>query len=212
MPDTPPCLLDALNPAQREAAEHGLSGASADDRRALLIIAGAGSGKTNTLAHRVAQLVSTGADPRRILLLTFPRRAAAEMTRRAESLVGAQATTARESRIRWSGTFHAIANRLLRLHAESVGLDPSFTVLDRSDSTDLMDVVRSDLRDATTQDGPETTRDSDKPGRFPRKATCFAIYSHNVNSQWVLERTLAEVFPVQADRSLAHYLAGLEGR
>ena len=74
------------------------------------------------------------------------------------------------------------ANRLLRLHAESVGLDPSFTVLDRSDSTDLMDVVRSDLRDATTQDGPETTRDSDKPGRFPRKATCFAIYSHNVNS------------------------------
>ncbi len=87
MPDTPPAHLEALNAAQRAAAEHGLSGERADDPRPLLIIAGAGSGKTNTLAHRVAHLVHTGADPRRILLLTFTRRAAAEMTRRAHAIL-----------------------------------------------------------------------------------------------------------------------------
>lgn len=199
MPDTPSAQLATLNPAQRKAAEHGLSGASASDQRPLLIIAGAGSGKTNTLAHRVAHLVHTGADPGRILLLTFTRRAAAEMTRRAQTIVGSGTPGSRESRIRWSGTFHAIANRLLRLHAESVGLDPSFTVLDRSDSADLMDVVRADLRASATQGGAETARDSAKPGRFPRKATCFAIYSHNVNSQCSLEHTLEDVFPWCAD-------------
>jgi DNA helicase-2/ATP-dependent DNA helicase PcrA len=196
----PPTLLDALNEQQREATEHGISGPQADDSRPLLIIAGAGSGKTNTLAHRVAHLVHSGADPRRILLLTFTRRAAAEMTRRAQTILAgaggaAGIRNADAHRIRWSGTFHAVANRLLRLHAESVGLDPSFTVLDRPDSADLMDVLRGDLRAAATQDGPETTRASRKPGRFPRKATCLAIYSHTVNSQRPLADTLEDAFP-----------------
>src|SRR5262245_7549136 len=102
-----------LNPAQRRAVESPAP---------LLILAGAGSGKTSTLAHRVAHLLTKGADPRRVLLLTFTRRAAQEMITRAQRLAPGEGLT-------WGGTFHAVANRLLRLHAEEVGLDPSFTVL-----------------------------------------------------------------------------------
>ena len=99
-----------LNPAQRRAAD-------ADDRP-LLIVAGAGTGKTQTLAHRVAALIARGADARRILLLTFSRRAAQEMTRRALRLLrAARAARAADAALPWAGTFHAIANRLLRLHA-----------------------------------------------------------------------------------------------
>ncbi len=200
--------LDDLNEAQRDAVEHGLTGARAQDESPLLIIAGAGSGKTNTLAHRVAHLVHTGSDPRRILLLTFTRRAASEMTRRAQTILARAASASGTSNgarnpdahhIRWSGTFHAVANRLLRLHAESVGLDPSFTVLDRSDSADLMDVLRGDLRAAATAGGPDTTRGSAKPGRFPRKSTCLAIYSHSVNAQRPLSETLEAAYPWCAD-------------
>ena len=117
-----------LNPAQRRAAD-------ADDRP-LLIIAGAGTGKTQTLAHRVAALIARGADPRRILLLTFSRRAAQEMTRRALRIVSALGSrrSAPDAALPWAGTFHAIANRLLRQHAPEVGLDPAFTLLDREDS------------------------------------------------------------------------------
>ena len=167
-------VLDELNPAQRAAASHGSS--------PLLIIAGAGSGKTNTLAHRVAQLVIEGADPRRILLLTFSRRAAAEMTKRAHR-IAARASSRGVLSIPWSGTFHAIANRLLRLHAIEVGLDPAFTVLDRSDSCDLLDLLRHQLGL------------SERKRRFPRKATCLAIYSRVVNAQVPLERCLDEAFP-----------------
>src|SRR5437764_1338211 len=125
--------FEKLNEQQRAAATAG--------RDPLLIIAGAGTGKTNTLAHRVAHLIATGVDPARILLLTFTRRAAAEMTRRVETILGA---SSRSSNLRlqsllaktWSGTFHAIANRLLRLHARSLGLAETFTVLDRSDAED----------------------------------------------------------------------------
>ncbi len=109
-------ILDgtSLNLQQRGAATFG--------EQPLLIIAGAGTGKTNTLAHRVACLIARGVNPGRILLLTFTRRAAAEMTKRVENILAstskatrpsATATTARL----WGGTFHAIANRLLRLHA-----------------------------------------------------------------------------------------------
>jgi len=147
----------------------------------LLIIAGAGTGKTNTLAHRVAHLITAGADPGRILLLTFTRRAAEIMTRRAERIVG------KKTRMSWSGTFHSIANRLLRLHANTVGLDPSFTVLDRSDSADLLNVVRNDLGFARL------------PARFPRKDTCLAIYSHVVNTRRAIETTLKQSFPAYAD-------------
>jgi len=147
----------------------------------LLIIAGAGTGKTNTLAHRVAHLIKEGADPGRILLLTFTRRAAEIMTRRAERIVG------KKARVSWSGTFHSIANRLLRLHFSAVGLDPAFTVLDRSDSADLLNVVRNDLGLAKL------------PARFPKKDTCLAIYSHAVNTRAPVEQTLKRVFPAYTD-------------
>jgi len=147
----------------------------------LLIIAGAGTGKTNTLAHRVAHLIKEGADPSRILLLTFTRRAAEIMTRRAERIVG------KKARVGWAGTFHSVANRLLRSHARAVGLEPSFTVLDRSDSADLLNVVRQELGFAKL------------PARFPKKDTCLAIYSHVVNTRGIIETTLKHTFPAYTD-------------
>src|ERR1700758_2140103 len=139
-----------LNESQRAAVEHGIRAGQLASP--LLIIAGAGTGKTNTLAHRVAHLVTNGTDPHRILLLTFTRRAAAEMTRRAARILGemrrsspAKMTGVSAREVGWAGTFHGIANRLLRLHASAIGLDPSFTVLDRSDSADLVNLVRNEL-------------------------------------------------------------------
>lgn len=180
--------FDRLNAAQLAAAKHGVARAGSPgwDSGPLLIVAGAGTGKTNTLAHRVAWLVLSGVDPGRILLLTFTRRAALEMTRRAENIVDA---TLRErgnrqpGRLSWAGTFHAIGNRLLRQFATNLGLDPGFSVLDRGDSADLIDVARQELGLAA--------RDK----RFPRKDTCLAIYSHRVNTQGPLENTLREQFP-----------------
>jgi DNA helicase-2/ATP-dependent DNA helicase PcrA len=165
--------LEGLNPEQRDAVTH--TGGP------LLVIAGAGSGKTNTLAHRVAHLILSGADPRRILLLTFTRRAAAEMTLRAQRIIGR--TEAKAQSVGWSGTFHAVANRILRLHAIEIGLDPAFTVLDRSDSADLIDLLREERGLAK----------NDK--RFPRKSTCLAIYSRVVNAQEPLKRALDFSFP-----------------
>ena len=113
----------------------------------MLIAAGAGTGKTKTLAHRVAHLILNGGDPRRLLLLTFTRRAALEMTRRSQLILAearggvAHASSTPTSLLPWSGTFHAIGGRLLRLHAGSIGLDATFTVLDRVDSADLFDLV-----------------------------------------------------------------------
>src|SRR6516162_6631349 len=184
--------LLGLNERQLTAVKYGVD----DGRlpRPLLIIAGAGTGKTKTLAHRVAHLVLNGADPERILLLTFTRRSAAEMTRRAALILGevrrerqklVEAVAA--SGIGWSGTFHGIANRLLRLHAYAIGLDPSFTVLDRSDSADLMNLVRNDLG------FPNKAR------RFPKKGTCLAIYSHTVNTCCEIEITLRIALPWCAD-------------
>ncbi len=166
-----------LNPAQRAAACHG--------NGPLLILAGAGTGKTNTLAHRVAHLVLEGANPQRILLLTFSRRAALEMTRRAQRIVGELAAAAHPAAVRlpWSGTFHAIANRLIRRHCTRVGLGPNFSVLDRGDAADLMDLVRHELGHSKSEK------------RFPRKDTCLAIYSHRVNTQGTLRDTLDTVFP-----------------
>src|SRR5580658_5023398 len=137
--------FDALNPQQRRAATHGTP---VKDKGVqcgpLLIIAGAGTGKTNTLAHRVAHLVMNGVDPGRILMLTFSRRAAQEMRRRARDIVkqalneplgGLNQVLAQ--RLSWSGTFHSMANRLLRHYARHLKLDPQFTVIDRGDSADL---------------------------------------------------------------------------
>ncbi len=171
--------LDQLNPAQRAAVEYG--------NGPLLIIAGAGSGKTSTLAHRVAAIIAKGADPRRVLLLTFTRRAAAEMIRRAQLIIGQTKSklpgSSGATGISWAGTFHSVANRLLRLHASSIGLDPSFTVLDREDSADLLDMLRHQLGLART----------DK--RFPRKGTCLAIYSRTVNAQEPLGACLKQAYP-----------------
>ncbi|MEO8502519.1 MAG: ATP-dependent helicase [Acidobacteriota bacterium] len=171
--------LATLNAEQRAAATFG---AAASGSPPLLVIAGAGTGKTTTLAHRVAHLILEGADPGRILLLTFTRRAAAEMTRRAEGLVS-RVRGGSSGRLPWAGTFHSVANRLLRLHGAAVGLDPAFTVLDRGDAEDLMDFERTSL-------------DLDKKEkRFPRKSTCLAIYSRRVNSGQSLEDVLDKAFP-----------------
>jgi DNA helicase-2/ATP-dependent DNA helicase PcrA len=116
--------------------------------RPLLVIAGAGSGKTSTLAHRVAHLLVNGADPRRVLLMTFSRRAAGEMIRRVERIVrlainrGAPSVT---EALNWAGTFHAIGARLLRIYADQIGLDPVFTIHDRADSADLLNLLRHQL-------------------------------------------------------------------
>ena len=170
--------LAALNDAQRQAVEHGVNDG---DTRPLLIVAGAGSGKTNTLAHRVAHLIRHGADPARILLLTFSRRAAQEMERRAETvLAGVQRGAVS---LPWSGTFHAIGARLLREYAPRIGLDEAFTIHDRGDAEDLMGLVRHELGlDSTEQ-------------RFPKKGTCLAIYSRAVNGQEPLDEVLAQFFP-----------------
>jgi len=164
--------FEKLNPRQREAARFGGG--------PLLIIAGAGTGKTSTLAHRVAHLLLEGAAPERVLLLTFTRRAAQEMTRRAARIA---AEAGKGARLPWSGTFHAVANRLLRKYCRAVGLTESFSVLDRGDAADLMDVVRHELGFSTSE------------RRFPRKDTCVAIYSHRVNTQGTLEDTLRHEFP-----------------
>src|ERR1700681_4068169 len=120
--------LAKLNPEQRRAVEHGLRENAYRQAAPLLVIAGAGSGKTNTLAHRVAHLIVSDVDPRRILLMTFSRRAATEMVRRAERIcsqvLGAKAGIMTDA-LAWAGTFHAIGARLLREYAEQVGLDPN---------------------------------------------------------------------------------------
>ena len=173
-----PTYLDKLNPDQRRAAEHG--------NGPLLVIAGAGSGKTNTLAHRVAHLIVAGADPRRILLMTFSRRAASEMARRVELIVGnalgAKAGVATAA-LSWSGTFHGIGARLLREFANEVGLDPAFTIHDREDSADLINLVRHELGFSRLET------------RFPTKGTCLAIYSRTVNEEAPLDGVLMRSFP-----------------
>ena len=179
--------LGSLNAPQRRAVTYGepLPGGKGFRSGPLLVVAGAGTGKTNTIAHRVAHLAMSGVDPARILMLTFTRRAAVEMKRRANEILrealddklGGKASQLSQ-RLTWAGTFHSIGNRLLRHYAKHVGLDPAFTVLDRSDSADLVDTVRTELGY------------SGKGQRFPRKDTCLGIYSYRVNTQKSLKETL----------------------
>ncbi|HUO54123.1 MAG TPA: ATP-dependent helicase [Rhodoblastus sp.] len=171
--------LASLNEAQRQAVEQ-------DAERPLLIIAGAGSGKTNTLAHRVAHLIGAGADPRRILLMTFSRRASSEMCARVQRICAESLGKKADSlanMLPWAGTFHSIGARLLRELAPLVGLDPDFTIHDREDSADLLNLARHDLGLSKTEK------------RFPTKATCLAIYSRAVNSEQNLDEVLAKSFP-----------------
>jgi DNA helicase II / ATP-dependent DNA helicase PcrA len=183
--------FDALNPQQRRAATFGTAvpekGVNAGP---MLILTGAGTGKTNTLAHRTAHLVLNGTDPSRILMLTFTRRAAQEMIKRTQGIVaevmsdrGKAGDRSVVSRLIWAGTFHSVGSRILRLYAKHLGLDPNFTVLDRSDAADLMDVVRHELGF------------SGKEKRFPRKDACLAIYSYRVNTRLSLKQTLEEQYP-----------------
>lgn len=162
--------LDDLNVDQISAVLHG--------EGPLLVIAGAGSGKTRTLAARVAHLIDRGVAPDRILLLTFTRRASAEMLKRAGALI-----QDRSSGQVWGGTFHSISNRLLRQFGRAVGLDDGFTVIDRSDTESLFGILR-------TENGFGSSRT-----RFPRKETVAAIYSRVANAQTPLLDTLEARFP-----------------
>ena len=177
-----PGLFEQLNPQQRAAVMHGDS--------PLLVLAGAGSGKTMTLAARVARLVLDGADPNRLLLLTFSRRAAQEMNARAGRLLhqalGLRATQAAPS-LPWSGTFHAIGARLLRAYAASVGLPPNFSIIDRGDAEDMLALQRQARGLAAAH------------SRFPLKNTCLAIYSRTLNRQRPLAEVLRDDFPWCAD-------------
>ncbi|RFB76727.1 ATP-dependent helicase [Methylovirgula sp. 4M-Z18] len=178
--------LEKLNDQQRAAVEHGVGLADGRTGGPLLIIAGAGSGKTNTLAHRVAHLIVNGADPRRILLMTFSRRASSEMTRRAEQIctkVLADRGRILADALTWAGTFHGIGARILRQYAEQIGLDPQFTIHDREDSADLMNLIRHEHGLSATE------------SRFPAKATCLAIYSRTVNAELPLTDILCSSFP-----------------
>ncbi|MFW2380361.1 MAG: ATP-dependent helicase [Acidimicrobiales bacterium] len=165
---------DTLNPMQRAAVEH-----RGDP---LLIVAGAGTGKTKTLVSRVVDLIEEGSDPNRILLLTFTRRSAAEMLQRVR--VASANRTAGQV---WGGTFHAVANRLLRQFGAAAGLPSNFTVLDSSDATDLFAMVR-------TEEGF-----GERSKRFPRPNTIASIYSHMVSGQAKLNDVLEDHFPWCAD-------------
>jgi DNA helicase-2/ATP-dependent DNA helicase PcrA len=185
-PDPPqrPDPFAALNAQQRSAVEHGAEGSGIPGP--LLVIAGAGSGKTMTLASRVAKLVLDGADPQRLLLLTFSRRAAQEMQRRVGRVLHRAlgfASTQRAPQLHWAGTFHGIGARLLREYAPQIGLAENFTIQDRGDSEDLMGLVRHELKFATTKN------------RFPLKGTCLGIYSRVLNSREPLGELLRTVYP-----------------
>ncbi len=202
---------------QRAAAEHGTVLPSGGvESTPQLIIAGAGTGKTNTLAHRAAYLALNGVDPQRILLMTFSRRAATELTQRAQRIVQQAQAADREkhaqidselqplenlsksnssnkttrdlaTELSWMGTFHSVANRLLRKYAHTIGLEPDFSIMDRSDAADMMDVQRHALGFTASEK------------RFPKKATCIDIYSRCINTQQELKEVLERDYPWCAD-------------
>jgi DNA helicase-2/ATP-dependent DNA helicase PcrA len=165
----------ALNAAQADAASHGDT--------PLLIVAGAGSGKTRTLIHRVAALIHRGVPAHRILLLTFTRRAAQEMVSRCERLVGS------DSRQVQGGTFHGTAHRLLRRFGPAAGLPADFTILDQGDAGDLMGLSRSALGYGDLKNAPRGAP------RFPRADTLLAIYSRHVNTGQEVADILGEQWP-----------------
>ena len=150
----------------------------------LLIVAGAGTGKTRTLVYRVARLVETGAPPESVLLLTFTRRAATSMLARAASL--ADARCQRVS----GGTFHSLGHSVLRKFAEQAGVQRNFTVLDQSDTEDLIDLLRRQMR---------LTKDR----RFPRKRTIGAVFSMMVNKVSSMKQVLNQSYPQFIDEHSA---------
>ncbi|MCF6371038.1 ATP-dependent helicase [Rhizobium halophilum] len=193
--------LDKLNDRQREAVLHGVGGPDGTAGGPLLIIAGAGSGKTNTLAHRVAHLIVNGADPRRILLMAFSRRAAGEMSRRVQRIcrqvLGENAAVMTDA-LAWAGTFHGIGARLLRMYAEQIGLAVDFSIHDREDSADLMNLVRHERGLSKME------------SRFPTKGTCLAIYSRVVNAESSIGDVLKSSYPwaIDWEKQLKELFAG----
>jgi DNA helicase-2/ATP-dependent DNA helicase PcrA len=163
--------FEELNSEQRAAVRH--SGGP------LLILAGAGTGKTTTLCGRVAWLVGQGVAPERILLLTFTRRAAREMLQRARAHVAMPAG----ARGVLGGTFHSVAHHFVRRHAAVLGLPAGFGVLDAGDAADVLDLLREEHGHAQSR------------RRFPKKSTLLDIYSRTVNAQRPLAEVLATVFP-----------------
>ncbi|MDO8502804.1 MAG: ATP-dependent helicase [Gemmatimonadaceae bacterium] len=172
-PDNPRDIAADLNPEQAAAATH--------PDGPLLIIAGAGTGKTRTLVYRVAHLIKRGVRPDRILLLTFTRRAAQEMLTRAERLVGATSKKVH------GGTFHATAHRLLRRFGAAAGLAKDFTIMDQGDSADLMQLSRSQLGYAQ------------KSKRFPKKETLHYVYSRHINTGISIEDIVRDDYPQFTD-------------
>ncbi|MGZ8459676.1 MAG: ATP-dependent helicase, partial [Candidatus Deferrimicrobiaceae bacterium] len=165
-----------LNPRQREAVLHGDG--------PLLVIAGAGTGKTRTLIYRVARLVETGAPPPSVLLLTFTRRAAEEMLRRASLLLDRRCDRVS------GGTFHSFANTVLRRHAGAIGFGENFTILDRADSEELVGLLRQEIHVAH------------KTVRFPRKETLADLFSRAVNR--------GEDVATTVERNAPHFLYCLD--
>lgn len=168
-------LGPALNAAQAEAAAHGDT--------PLLIVAGAGSGKTRTLIHRVAHLINKGVPASRILLLTFTRRASQEMLDRCQRLVGSASQQVQ------GGTFHGIAHRLLRRFGPTAGLPADFSILDQSDAADLMGLARAALGYADSQKLPKSAP------RFPRAETLLAIYSRHINTDRPIAELIGQQWP-----------------
>lgn len=162
----------ALNAAQAAAASHGDT--------PLLIVAGAGTGKTRTLIHRVAHLIGQGVPAGRILLLTFTRRASQEMLNRCQQLVGAASHQVQ------GGTFHGVAHRLLRRFGPAAGLPADFTILDSADASDLIGLSRAALGYGVAKPGAP---------RFPRAETLQSLYSRQINTDKPVADILAEQWP-----------------
>ena len=162
-----------LNDEQRAAVDH--------DGGPLLVLAGAGTGKTTTLTARVARLLERGVPAHRVLLLTFTRRAAREMLGRATAAVGSRGRTP------WGGTFHSVAHRVIGANAAGLGLAGGFAVLDPSDAADLLDLVREEHGLARAG------------RRTPRKGTLLDLYSRTVNTGRPLSATVADTAPWCAD-------------
>ncbi|MES3033196.1 MAG: ATP-dependent helicase [Gemmatimonadota bacterium] len=172
-PGSAPSAHAALNPEQRAAVLHGDG--------PLLIVAGAGTGKTRTLVHRVASLIERGVYAERILLLTFTRRAAEEMLTRVERLTGQQGRRVQ------GGTFHATAHATLRQFGRHAGVGEGFTILDQADAEDLMQLARAALGFGARE------------RRFPKKETLQALYSRHINTDRTVEDLLRDGYPAYVD-------------